>query len=102
MFKTAASLAFISCLMIAAPATAGTQSDIQTCRDAITAQGTYDISAHRLKFISKKDGRVRRLTLKAVPNKGGESFMVTCRINRKNLVVAINDKASTQLAQHQK
>ena len=82
---------------LSAPALAGTQSDIEACRTAITEQGTFDISEHRLRFMSKKGSATRTLKLKAIPIKDGERFTVTCKLNRKNLVVAINDKAMPKL-----
>jgi len=84
--------------VMSAPALAGTQSDIQTCRTAITEQGTFDISEHRLRFVSKKGNRTRTIKLKAIPIKDGERFTVTCKIDRKNLVLAINDIPTAKLA----
>lgn len=102
-FKIAARLALISSLIvISAPAMAGTQADIQTCRETISAQGKLDISAHRLKFLSKKGNRTRTLKLKAVAKNGGESFILTCQLNRKDIVLAINDTPLTQLASNGK
>jgi len=98
LFKTAAKFAWISGLMIlSGPAMAGTQSDIQACRAAITQAGTYDLSDHRLRYMSKKGNRLRTLTLKAIPAKGGESFIIKCQLNRKNLVVVINDQSTAKL-----
>ncbi len=98
-FKSAAILALTSSLMvISAPAMAGTQSDIQTCREAVSAQGKMDISDHRLKFISKKGNKTRSLKLRAIPKKGGESFVFTCQLNRKDLVLAINGAPLKKLA----
>ena len=95
---TAAAFMLMGCCLFSASASAGTQKDIQSCRAAITAQGTYDISQHRLRYLSHKGNRTRIVKLEAIPYKSGERFKLTCQLDRKNKVVAINDQAFTKLA----
>lgn len=93
------SVAMVLFLCCAAPlASAVTQDDIQACRTAVTAQGLYDISDYRLRFISEKGNRNRTLKFVAIPNNDGERFKLTCRLNFKNKVVAINEHDVTKLA----
>jgi len=65
--------------------------------DFMCLKGTFDISKHRLRFMSKKGSATRTLKLKAIPIKDGERFTLTCKLNRKNLVLAINDKAMPKI-----
>lgn len=85
------------CCLFTPSATAASQSDIQSCRAAIVDQGLYDISKHRLRYVSQKGNRTRTLKLVAIPNGDGDRFELTCRLNFKNKVVAINDHALTKL-----
>jgi len=97
----ASALMLLTCCFFSTSATAGTQKDIESCRTAITAQGTYDISEHRLRYLSSKGNRNRVLKLEAIPNKTGERIQITCQLNRKSKVVAINDVALVRLAEKQ-
>lgn len=84
--------------MIAAPANATTQNDVQLCRAAYAAQSKIDLSTYRLRF-ERKEGvtekRARTLFLKAIStdktDKAGKksSFRITCHLN-KNTVIALN------------
>ena len=86
------------CFLFVPFASSGTQDDIETCRTAITQQNVYDISDYRLRYISSKGKRNRVIKLEAIPNKDGERFKITCQLDRKNKVVAINDHELTKLA----
>jgi len=81
-------------LCINAPASAGTQADVQSCRAAMTSHSNIDMSAYRLRFERKKGYRKQTLYLKAIPKKGGESFRFTCHFNRRS-VVALNGVQDT-------
>ncbi|MEP6343041.1 MAG: hypothetical protein ABJ275_06975 [Maricaulaceae bacterium] len=95
----ALSAALMLSLCCAAPsASAVSQDDIQACRTAVMEQGLYDISDYRLRFISEKGNRTRTIKLVAIPNNGGKRMKLTCRLNFKNKVVAINDHDLTKLA----
>ena len=85
------------CCAVAPSASAVSQSDIQSCRAAVIEQGLHDISEHRLRFVSEKGSRTRTLKLVAIPNGDGDRFELTCRLNFKNKVVAINDHMLTKL-----
>ena len=92
-----ATLMVLGFTALSAPASAGTQKDIQACRTAITAQGTYDISEHRLRYLSHKGNRNRVFKLEAIPHKKGERFKLTCHLDRKRTVTAINDQPLLKL-----
>lgn len=82
-FKTAAiiTLTTIAGLMPVS-ALAASQSDVQTCREAITAQSNIDMSAYRLRFENETGKRNRTLSFKALSSKGAPSFTFECHINR--------------------
>lgn len=63
-------------------ALAASQSDVQTCREAITAQSNIDMSAYRLRFKNEKGFRNRTLSFKALSTKGASGFTFECHINR--------------------
>ena len=86
------------CCAVVPSASAVSQDDIQSCREAVVEQGLYDISEHRLRYVSQKGNRTRTLKLVAIPNGDGERFELTCRLNFKNKVVAINEHELTKLA----
>lgn len=88
----------LGCCLFSMPASAATQKDIQSCRIAIATQGTYDISEHRLRYVSQKGKRNRVIKLEAIPNKSGERYKLTCHLDRKNKVVAINEQPFSKLA----
>ena len=94
---TAVITALCASCLLSAPASAGTQKDIQACRAAITAHGTYDISQHRLRYLSHKGNRSPVIKLEAIPNKSGERFKLTCQLDRKRTVIAINDQSLVKL-----
>ena len=97
-FKILSAAMVLSLCCVTAPlASAVSQSDIQACRTAVVEQGLYDISDHRLRFVSEKGNRTRTLKLVAIPNNDGDRFELTCRLNYKNKVVAINDHTLTKL-----
>ena len=60
-----------SALFISAPASAGIQDDVQSCRAAMTSQSNIDMNTYRLRFEKKKGYRTRTIQLKAIPTNGG-------------------------------
>ncbi len=84
--KTIAALtATTLALVLSAPAFAGTQDDVQSCRAALAAEGTLDVDNYRLSFKGKKGGKNRVLTLEAKPKNNGERYMVKCSISKSEV-----------------
>lgn len=71
---------------INAPASAGPQADVHSCRVAMSSQSNIDMRAYRLRFESQKGYHNRTLYIKAIPKKGGVSFRFTCHFNRTGVV----------------
>jgi hypothetical protein len=69
-------------LAVAVPAHAGTQEDIQTCRDALTVKGEIDMAEYRLSFKKKKGNSTRTLTMEAIPNGEGQKYLVSCTLSK--------------------
>lgn len=74
--------------LTATAASASTQDDIEACRVALAGNDTLNIDDYRLSFEKKKGNSNRVLTLKAIPNSGGEKYIVTCSF-KKNQIDAV-------------
>lgn len=88
-FITLAAAAFLS----AAPASAATQSDITTCRAAITAQSNINMEDYRLRFKKEKGNRNRTISLQAISTNGAPGFTFDCYINRGQVPTVKLDQA---------
>ncbi len=69
-------------LLSTAPAFAGTQEDVRTCRAALTEDGRLNMENYRLGFEGKKGSRVRTLTLEAISSDDAPNYEVKCTIER--------------------
>lgn len=98
--KTLATAVLIAGAFIATPAFAGTQDDVQSCREAITVQQPGILDGYRLRFKGQKGYKTPVISLEAIPNKksAGERFKVTCRLNHKDQVMAVNTTKVTKFA----
>lgn len=94
MMKVLGALSVLGLAGLALPATAGTQDDIEDCRAALTEQGTLNMDEYRLSFEKKKGNSNRVLTLEAIPNAGGEKYVVTCTF-KKNKIEAVSAEAAS-------
>jgi len=99
--KTLATAALIAGTFTATPAFAGSQDDVQSCREAITVQTPGILDGYRLRFKNKKGYKNRMIALEAIPNKksAGERFTLTCRLNQTRQVLAVNTTKVTKFAQ---
>ncbi|MCI5048117.1 MAG: hypothetical protein MRY59_11490 [Aquisalinus sp.] len=69
-------------ILSAAPAFAGTQDDVRTCRAALAEDGRLNMDNYRLDFEGKKGNRVRTLTLEAISSDDAPNYEVKCTIER--------------------
>lgn len=82
-FKSLSILTFMTATLVAAiPASAASQSDVTTCRAAITSQSNVDMNQYRLRFMHETGVRNRTLYMKALSTSGAPSFTFECYINR--------------------
>ena len=85
----------------AAPAAAGvTQSDISTCRAIYVQQNPGVLEDYRLRFKKARGVKYKTLYLEAIPNKSsaGERFDLTCKMVRRDGVVAVTIDPQIKLA----
>jgi hypothetical protein len=103
VFKTALISAIAASTLIATPAMATSNKDVQKCRTALTAQGDLNMSDYRLRFERQDGQRTKTLHFKAIPHDGGEVVDVTCTLKRSK-VLALNTGSGevTMLAENAK
>ena len=87
-------LSAISLLVSAMPAHASTQDDIEACRAALAEEGTLAMDDYRLSFEKKKGNANRVLTLEAIPNAGGQKYVVTCAFKKNEIESVSAEPAS--------
>lgn len=89
LLKTTLISAIAASALIATPAMATSNKDVQKCRTALTAQGDLDMADYRLRFEHQEGQRTKTLHFKAIPHDGGEAVDVTCTLKRSK-VLALN------------
>ncbi|MCI5045147.1 MAG: hypothetical protein MRY72_10655 [Aquisalinus sp.] len=87
MLKSSIAAIAISSIAVlsTAPAFAGTQEDVSTCRAALAEDGRLNMDNYRLGFEGKKGNRVRTLTLEAVSSNNSPNYKVKCTIERSSV-----------------
>ena len=87
-------------LLGAAPAAAVSQSDISTCRAIYVQHNPGVLEDYRLRFKKARGIKYKTIYLEAIPNKSsaGERFNLTCKMVRRDGVVAVTIDSHVKLA----
>jgi len=98
--KTISAVTITALTFISAPAFAASQDDVAACRAAFTTMAPSTLDGYRLRFKSEKGYKNRVVSFEAIPNKPstGERFKLTCRLNQKKTVLAVNTNKEIQYA----
>ncbi len=90
--KTLTIIGLAGTILMAPAALAATQGDVVACRAAMTTQSPDVLEGFRLRFKKERGFQNRVISFEAIPNKpsAGPRFNVTCYLNQKNIVLAIN------------
>lgn len=99
--KTLTTLLIASFTLAATPAFAASQTDVSACRAATVKQSPGLLDGYRLRFKKEKGYQNRVISFEAIPNKAsaGERFKLTCRLNHKRTVLAVNTNKEIKYAQ---
>ncbi len=95
--KPILTIAAITASLVALPASATTQDDVQTCRAAFTAQSNINMSDYRLRFV-RQDGvtssKSRTIYIRAIGTNGKFSFQFSCQLNKTKVIALRQDGTS--------
>lgn len=80
-------VALAGVLLICAPVSADTQSDLKDCRAALTEQGLFDAERHSLKFSHRKGNTRKRTMFLTLKDRDSASKQkVSCVLQRKDVI----------------
>jgi len=98
--KTIAAVFITGFTLVSTPVFAASQSDVTACRAAIIEKTPNLLEGYRLRFKDENGYKNRVMSFEAIPNKpsAGERFKLTCKLNQKNIVLAVNTIKKIQYA----
>lgn len=84
--KTILLSAMASAALIATPAMAASNKDVQTCRTAFVEKGELNMDDYRLRYERQDGQRTKTIHFSAIPHDGGETLNVSCTIRRTKVL----------------
>ncbi|RKQ69337.1 hypothetical protein DES40_2137 [Litorimonas taeanensis] len=84
--KTVLLSAIASAALIATPAFAASNKEVQKCRTAFTESGDLDMSQYRLRYEREEGKRTKTIHFTAIPHDRTEALDVTCTLKRTKVI----------------